>query len=273
MAGPTTADGERDPGSGPPGPPGEPGRFAALASRLAGRLPRARTRTLVLSAAALAVLVAGGIWTLYGSPWLRVGKVNVSGTGVLGPDEVREAAGIRLGTPLISVDTDRIADRLASELPRIDEIDVIRSWPRGIRLEVTERKPVLIVEKGGKFIEVDGEAVRFATVARAPAGVPVLELTPRRTPGPQRFATGELTRAAVEVMSAVPARVARQTRTLKVRSYDSITLELAGGRTVDWGSVEKGEAKGVTLTALMKAAPKARHFDVSVPTAPASAAS
>ena len=46
-------------------------------------------------------------------------------------------------------------------------------------------------------------------------------------------------------------------------------LELSRGRTVVWGSGEKGAAKARALTALMKAAPKARHFDVSAPTAPA----
>lgn len=54
-----------------------------------------------------------------------------------------------------------------------------------------------------------------------------------------------------------------------MRSFDSISLELSGNRTVVWGSGEKGDTKAKALTALLKAAPKARHFDVSVPTAPA----
>ncbi|MFJ4774575.1 cell division protein FtsQ/DivIB [Streptomyces uncialis] len=267
MSGPTTAEG---------GAPQEPGSGRSRLPRLP-RLPAAlsapRARVLILAAAALLAVTGGGLWALYGSSWLRVEKVSTAGTDVLRPEEVRAAAGITSGTPLISVDTDAVENRLRGELPRIDEVDVVRSWPDGIRLKVTEREPVLIVEKGGKFIEVDEDAIRYATVGRAPEGVPVLELTPRRTAGPQRFGAGELTRAAVEVMTAVPARVARETRRLKVRSYDSITLELSGGRTVDWGSAEDGGAKNVTLAALMKAAPKAGHFDVSVPTAPASAAS
>ncbi|MGX2997775.1 cell division protein FtsQ/DivIB [Streptomyces sp. JNUCC 64] len=272
MAGPRTADDERTPESGPPGSPGESRRSRA-AALLPGWVPRFGTRGLVLSALGLAVLVGGGIWLLYGSPWPRVAKVSVSGTDVLRPEEVRAAAGISLGTPLVSVDTDAVEARIADRLPRVDRVDVVRSWPRGIGLKIIEREPVLTVAKGGRFIEVDDEGVRFATVDRAPRGVPALELAPRRTSVPPRFATGELTRSAVDVITAVPPRVAAQTRTLEVRSYDSITLELADGRTVDWGSAEEGEAKGVTLTALMKAAPKARHFDVSVPTAPASAVS
>ncbi|MGW1145530.1 cell division protein FtsQ/DivIB [Streptomyces sp. NPDC002454] len=277
MAGPKSTDGGTTPivgksaksGASPEGS----GRFRSLVHRLTGRMPRLRVRTVVLSAAAVVVLVGGGVWVLYGSPWLRVQKVGVSGVEVLDADEVRTAAAVPLGTPLASVDTDEVETRLGRLLPRIDRIEVVRSWPRGIGLKIVERKPVLLVEKGGKFIEVDEGAVRFATVDRAPSGIPVLELTPRRTVGPQRFAGEELTLAAVDVVAAVPTPVVGRTRTVKVRSYDSITLELADGRTVDWGSSERGEEKGAALTALMKAAPKARHFDVSVPTAPASAVS
>lgn len=80
-------------------------------------------------------------------------------------------------------------------------------------------------------------------------------------------------REAVRVAGAIPAAVGRDTLVVKVRSYDDISLELRDGRIVSWGSGEKGAAKARTLTALMKASPRARHFDVSVPTAPASSGS
>jgi cell division protein FtsQ len=223
----------------------------------------------------LVVALAGGgaVWLLYGSPWLRVTHVSVSGTRVLTVAQVREAAGVRIGSPLISFDTDAIEARLRRKLPRIDSVDVVRSWPHGIGLKVTERTPVLLVGNGGKFVEVDKEGVRFATVSQPPKGVPALELTVSTSAGARRFGTDRLLRAAARVAQDVPAVVARDIRTVRVRSYDSILLELSGGRTVMWGSSEKGRAKAATLTALMKAARDARHFDVSVPTAPASSGS
>jgi cell division protein FtsQ len=195
---------------------------------------------------------------------------------VLTDRQVREAAEVPVGSPMISVDTDAIEARLRRKLPRIDSVDVVRSWPHGIGLKVTERTPVLIVEnsgKRGKYVEVDAKGVRFATVSHAPKGVPALELTVSQSTGLRRFPADRLLREAVRVAGDIPAAVARDTRTVKVRSYDSISLELKGGRTVEWGSGEKGRAKARALTALMKAAPEARHFDVSVPTAPASSAS
>ncbi len=224
----------------------------------------------------LVLLGAGTVWVLYGSSWTRVERVSVSGTQVLTPTQVREAAEVPVGAPLISVDTGGIEARLRAKLPRIHTVDVVRSWPHGIGLKVVERTPVLIVQKGGKFVEVDDEGVRFATVSRAPKSVPALELRLARGSAAaslRRFGEARLVREAVRVADAVPAAVARETATVEVRSYDDILLLLSGGRTVAWGSSERGALKARTLTALMKAAPDARHFDVSVPTAPASSGS
>lgn len=264
MAGTTTAErGERQQeSSGPP-----PVR----------RLRMPQPRTIIILAVALVLLAAGGVWALYGSQWLRVERVSVSGTDVLTPGQVREAADVPVGSPLISVDTDAIEARLLQKLPRIDSVDVGRSWPHGIDLKVVERTPVLIVEKGGKFVEVDDGGVRFATVSQAPKGVPALELTVSESGSAaaslRRFGEDRLVREAVRVAGDIPAAVAKSTRIVKVRSYDDISLELSDGRTVAWGSGEKGAAKARTLTALLKAAPGARYFDVSVPTAPASSGS
>ncbi|MFI7137932.1 cell division protein FtsQ/DivIB [Streptomyces massasporeus] len=264
MAGSTTAErGERQQESSGPPP------------RLRSR--RARLRAIVLLGLALVFLGIPAIWLFYGSDWLRAEHVSVSGTRVLTPAQVEAAAEVPLGKPLISVDTDAIETRLRQTLPRIDSVDVVRSWPRGIDLKVVERTPVLIVQKGEKFVEVDDDGVRFATVSEAPKGAPALELTLSRTGSAaaslRRFGEPRLLRAAVDVARAVPAAVAHETRTVKVRSYDDISLELRDGRTVLWGSSEKGAAKARTLTALMKASPGARYFDVSVPTAPASSGS
>ncbi|MFH9659969.1 cell division protein FtsQ/DivIB [Streptomyces sp. NPDC017248] len=264
MAGRTTAErGERQQESSGPPPARRPGRT--------------RLRRIIVLVVALVLLAAGTTWVLYGSQWLRVRQVSVSGTLVLTPAEVREAAAVPVGAPLASVDTGAIAARLRRKLPRIHTVDVVRSWPRGIGLNVTERTPVLLVRKGRDVIEVDDEGVRFATVARAPKGVPTLEMSVSRTgPGAaslRRFGSGRLVRAAVRIAGDLPGPVARTARTVRVRSYDAISVELGDGRVVAWGSDEDGRAKARALTALMKAAPGARHFDVSVPTAPASSGS
>lgn len=264
MAGTTTAErGERQQESSGPPP----------ARRL--RLPG--PRTLVVTALALALLASGAFWTLYGSPWLRVERVEIVGTGVLTPEQVRDAARVPVGSPLVTVDTDAIEDRVRGRLRRVDGVEVSRSWPHTVEIALVERTPVLYVEQGGRFVEVDDDGVRYATVPRAPKGVPALELAPSRAasaaPSLRRFGEDRLVREAVRVARDLPPAVREAVRTVTVRSYDAVSLELTGNRTVVWGSSEKGAAKARALTALMKATPGARHFDVSVPTAPASSGS
>ncbi|MBT2448462.1 FtsQ-type POTRA domain-containing protein [Streptomyces sp. ISL-43] len=234
-------------------------------------MPRGPRRGPVLVAGLVLVLLlaAGLTWVFYGSSWLRVEKVTAGGTEVLTPEQVRLAAAVPVGAPMVSVDTDEIEARLRARLPRVDSVDVVRAWPHGIGLKVTERKPVLLIEKGAEFVEVDASGVRFDTVAKAPEGVPVLDLSAGQSPSGRRFDEERLLREAVGVAGDLPEAVRTETVQVKVRSYDSVVLELTRGRSVVWGSGEQGEAKGRALTALLKASPKADHFDVSVPTAPA----
>lgn len=264
MAGPTTA--ERGTGQQKDSPARAP-RPSPEGRRLPSR------STLIVIGVLVLLLAAGAVWALYGSSWLRAEQVRTTGVDVLTPAEVEAAAAVPIGAPLISVDTDAIADRLRQKLPRIDSVDVVRSWPHGIGLKVTERQPVLLVKKGAKFIEVDAKGVHFATVDKSPGRVPLLELKPDQSASLRRFDSDRLVREAVRVAGELPGAVAKDTEVVRVTSYDSISLELTRGRTVIWGSGEGGPVKAKVLTALMKAAPKAGHFDVSAPTAPAASGS
>ncbi|MGW7453611.1 cell division protein FtsQ/DivIB [Streptomyces sp. NPDC054787] len=258
-------------GAGSPEPP-KPAK-SAKGSGPQGPGKRLRRGPALACLAAAVLLAAGGAWVLYGSAWLRVEKVTATGTQVLTPEQVLSAAAVPVGAPLVGVDTDEIGERVRTRLPRIDSVDVVRAWPHGIGLKVTERKPVLLIKKDANFVEVDASGVRFDTVPKAPAGVPVLELNAGGSPSGRRFDEERLLREAVGVAGALPGPIAEETLQIKVGSYDSVVLELARGRSVTWGSGEQSEAKGRALTALLKAAPKARHFDVSVPTAPAASGS
>ncbi|MFG2338521.1 cell division protein FtsQ/DivIB [Streptomyces yangpuensis] len=261
-------------GAGSPKPPKSP-KSSKAPKRTAPQGPGAHLRRgpVLASLAAAVLLASGGTWVLYGSSWLRVERVTAAGTEVLTPEQVLSAAAVPVGAPLVSVDTDEIESRVRGRLPRIESVDAVRAWPHGIGLKVTERKPVLLIKKDANFVEVDASGVRFDTVPKAPAGVPVLELNAADSPSARRFDEDRLLHEAVLVAGSLPAPIAKETVQVKVGSYDSIVLELTGGRSVRWGSGEQSDAKGRALTALLKAAPKAAHFDVSVPTAPAAAGS
>nr|WP_070197643.1 FtsQ-type POTRA domain-containing protein [Streptomyces oceani] len=220
------------------------------------------------------VLVASfGVWALYGSDWFRAERVSVSGTRALTEKQVRDAAAVPVGSPLASLDEAAVEHRLRERLRRIDRVRVERSWPHEVSVEVTERKPVLVLEHSpgradGSYVEVDDDGVRFGTLDKRPKDVPLLSLEPRAPADARHFSDSRLRRAAARVAESLPESLARETRGVLVRSYDDISLRLTDGRTVLWGSADGGAAKAEALAALRKAEKDAEHFDVSVPRAP-----
>ncbi len=96
---------------------------------------------------------------------------------------------------------------------------------------MTERKPVLLVEKGAKFVEVDTEGVRFATVDKAPKGVPLLELEPEPSASLRRFGEDRLVREAVRVCRTSP-RPWRPTR--KPSGSSRTTPSPCGSPAIAW---------------------------------------
>ncbi|WP_323384029.1 cell division protein FtsQ/DivIB [Streptomyces calidiresistens] len=212
------------------------------------------------------------LWALYGSNWLRIERVSVEWTGgpeELAVEEIERVAAVPVGAPLASLDTSGTRERLLAELPRLADARVSRSWPHGVEVEVTERVAVVLERDTAGFTEIDATGTAFGEVPEALPGVPLLEVDPVDGASLRRFGEEGLRAGAVEVAAALPGAVAGETAAIRVRSYDSITLELSDGRTVLWGSAEHPEAKSTALAALMAAVPEAERFDVSVPGAPA----
>ncbi|RBM19770.1 cell division protein FtsQ/DivIB [Streptomyces sp. PT12] len=244
-----------------------------------GRRPPARGRRWfgrpgpVAALLVLAALLGGfGAWALYGSDWLRVERVSVrwhEGPRVLTEDQILEVADVPVGSPMASLDKGAIGDRLLAELPRLASVDVVRGWPHGVTVKVTERSPAALIAAGDAFREVDGDGVVFGERADALPGVPLLAMELTESPSLRRFGEDRVRAEAVSVVEALPGAVREDLDVVRVASFDAITLELSGDRVIRWGSAEDSEAKATALVAVMNAADGARHFDVSAPSAPA----
>lgn len=247
-----------------------PGR-AAAGEPPPHRLRLSRRGVTVLAALG-ALVVAVCLWLVFFSSVLAVRTVAVTGTRKLTAEQVVAAAAVHPGGPLARVDTDAVRRRVAGALPRAERVDVWRGWPRTLRIRITERRPVAAVkEAGGRYTQVDASGVCFATEAAPPPGVPVvvLELSSAARDASAAFPQRDLVAAAVQVARDLPPAVAGRAPAVEVHSYDDIELRLDGGRTVLWGSAERGTRKAQVLTALLKL--PARTYDVSAPDAPATA--
>lgn len=138
--------------------------------RRGGPLGRvARVLGVLLVVAALAHLP----WGALRKRWLVVSEIRVEGAQYLDAARVAEIAGLREGADLISADLVRARQRLLLD-SRIARAEVERRLPRGVRVRIGERQPVLLVHHGVPW-EIDSAGVLLAPLqAGVVADVPVL---------------------------------------------------------------------------------------------------
>lgn len=209
----------------------------------------------VLAVVLVLAAIVGGLWLVYFSSFLSVQGVDVRGTHLLSAQQVRQAAAVPPGDALASVDLDRVRARVEA-LAAVRSADVSREWPDRVRIDVSERVAVAVVEIAGQLRGMDEDGVVFRDYAQAPPGLP-------------RVQTGTDTgsdalREAALVVGSLPADLAAKVDHVEVETVDEITLALRDGRTVRWGSSADSDLKAEVLAKLLVAR-KAQTYDVSVP--------
>lgn len=206
-------------------------------------------------AVAVAVL-ASAVYLVGFSPVLAVARVEISKTRIVSEKEVAQAADVRLGTPLVRLDLDGIAERVAG-LPPVAEVSVTRQWPDQVTIEVTERQARLAIPSGIGYLIADASGVVFDTAKSMPKGLVRVEGDPSDR---QTLAD------AGAVFSALSKETAEKVSTIRAPGRDSITLQLKNGARVFWGSAEQSALKAQVIDVLLKEG--GTVFDVSAPTHP-----
>lgn len=205
------------------------------------------------------VLAVG--WLAWFSPWLAVSQVQVTVSsapevaGALGADDVRAAAAVETGVPLLRVPTEEIAGRVTA-LPQVASATVTRAWPDTIVIDVVRRTPVALVAVTGGYDVVDASGAVIRTVPGVEEGVPVVR------------ASGDGLTAAIAVARELPEEIRRRVVTVEASTRNDVTLILKNGAEVMWGSAEDGAFKAEVLLVLLKEV-DARFYDVSAPGVPA----
>lgn len=202
-------------------------------------------------------LVVAVAWLVFFSSVLAVRGVQVVGADVLSAREVRQAAAVPTGEPLAAVDLGAVAARV-ERLDPVLRVDVSRAWPDRVRVAVTERTAVAVVERDGVLHGFDADGVLFRRYPDRPPGLPLVQMGDA--------AQSEALAESAAVVDALPAELARKVEYLRVQSIDTISLQLRDGRTVLWGSAERSDTKSRVLEVLLDQ--KAQWYDVSVPGRP-----
>jgi cell division protein FtsQ len=243
----------------------------AVPSSVRKFMRRARQRRLraaaplgVIAVVALVIGVLG--WLVFVSPVLGVKRVEVTGVLVLTEEQIRAAAAVPLDLPLTRVDVAEVTRRVGA-LPPVLTVEVTRSWPNTLRVQVVERRPVAAVPRTAPpdgaaagtpagFDLMDDEGVIFRTVPGKPGGIATVRL---QQPGPSDPAT----RSALVVLRALSEQLRAELVTLVVDGPARIRLELKKDRIVTWGDAAESELKAKVATALLAQAKN--RIDVSAP--------
>ena len=205
----------------------------------------------------LVALFVGLGLLLYFTPIMSARNVVITGLGAVTQDEVIAAAAVKQGTPLLQINTDDVAERVAT-IRRVASARVQREYPSSLRITVVERVPIVVKDYPDGPHLFDRDGVDFAT-APPPPNLPYLEAD---NPGP----SDPPTKAALAVMTALRPEVAGQVARVSAPSVAAITLTLVDGREVVWGTTDRTEEKAQKLAALLTQ--PGRIYDVSSPDLP-----
>jgi len=226
------------------------------------RFRRQRWFRILLAVVAI-VLVVAAVWLVWFSSVLTVRSVEVSGETTMEADQIVEAAKVPMDQPLVRVDLTAIESRI-KKLPRIRTVEVSRSWPHTVSIEVEERTAVVWSRIQGQIHGIDRYGVDYRTYGKAPKGL--VEATITGTDAETRLsATQAVAEVAFFLRTEQPDWYG-DLKSISARTQDSVTLNLSKGRSIVWGSTAYGDRKLEVLQTLLTI--KAKGYDVSAPDQP-----
>jgi cell division protein FtsQ len=218
-----------------------------LWQRVVARPVVALALTLAVLASTGGVLLAAGVFD--------VRHVTVVGAGRTTSARVDTMAKTVVGNSMLTVNTAALRKRV-SALPQVADVHVVRVWPDTLRVTIAERRPTFAVQQGDRWVLIDQAAVPYLTVARVPAHVLPLDTVDVTSGNPT-------VRAAIAVVSSLPASVRKNVTAMVAPSVAGIRLRLRGGATVVWGGPQDSTRKARALAVLLPR--HARVYDVSTP--------
>lgn len=226
-------------------------------------LPQRRRSRVILGTLLTVAVVTGLVLVAYLSPLMSVRSTEIDGNQTVPGMQIINAGGVASGTPLLQVDTEAVARRIAA-IPSVESARVRRSYPSTLEITVTERVPVAVVTEGDTLHVLDRSGVGYLSYSRssAPPEIAKLPVFVTATPGP----ADPTTRAALGAVAGLPPELSGLVRKVTATSPVDIEFELTENRTVVWGDDSQGAEKARTLTHLLTR--DATHYNVSAPAFP-----
>jgi cell division protein FtsQ len=217
--------------------------------------------------AVLLALGAGYLFWLRDSSLVAVDDVDVVGVTAGEREQiVAELTAVAEQMTTLNVDRDRI-ERVAAGYPTIRSVSIDPNFPHGMRIEVAERPPTMLVRGGGREVPVAADGTLLVGVPAPEDGLPALEVD--EVPPAGRLGGEPLEQALVA--GAAPDPLRPLIERIDHTEEDGVEITLRGGIPVRFGSASDAEQKWAAAAAVL-ADPKldaVTYVDVRVPERPA----
>jgi cell division protein FtsQ len=234
---------------------------------------RVRRRRRQLGWGLLALALAAGTVQLARTPLFGLAAIHVEGAGAVGRDQVLAAAGVRPGQPYLGLDLEAIRGRVAA-LPRVAAVRVVRDYPAGLRILVSERPPVASVRKAAVYWLVAADGTVLDASRRRPPDLPHVGGVPLPAdlhPG-SRLPPGNPLANALSALGGMRPELGRLVVGVRARSLDGLEFRLRDGSSVLYGLAAEQPAKDAAVLLVRRTLAKQRReverIDVRNPSAP-----
>jgi hypothetical protein len=159
----------------------------------------------------LIILLGAVLYFLTASPVFRVTEPQITGLSRLTAAEINATLGIN-GDLIFLLQPEEIATRLRLNHPELTSAEVTIALPDQVRIEVTERVPVLLWQQGDGFTWIDALGVAFRPHGETPALVTVIGMDTPPGDGfagagplnPPAFLAPDLVKTALVLAPSVP---------------------------------------------------------------------
>jgi cell division protein FtsQ len=223
-----------------------------------------RRRTVAFLAILLVVAVFVAIER---SPLVGLESVEVVGTDRLTEEEVLEAADLELGTSTLRLRLGRVEERV-EQLPLTLAADARRVDPLRVRIEVTERIPVLVARAGQDRALVDrsGQVIAPGDVD----GLPTITVAGDLPAPGERGPAGGPVDVAVSTWRGLSGPLRAEVVRYDPGPDEDLDLQLRSGVTVRFGRPDRIDEKVRALGAVLEDVGETRvtAIDVRAPARP-----
>lgn len=247
------------------------GRGRARPSRSTRARP-ARSRIRVWIRRLVAVGVLAGLLAAGYMLWLRdasvfaVNDVRVVGIDSADSDEVRAAlTRSARGMTTLHVSEDELR-AVARPYPTVADVSADPGFPNGLTIEVTERRPVGLIDREGRDLPVAGDGTLLPGVSTSGLDLPTLAAD--ADPSATRLADAGLAQARVLGVAPAPIRPLIDQTT---EQDEGIVVELANGITLVFGDAGEADAKWAAASRVLADAKLGAltYIDLRAPDRPA----